>query len=801
MTAPANLEAHLQTGLDSDTSPQWRDLTPYLLLTDDFPITIARGRQEELEDVEAGTCTFTVDNSDGSFTPDQSASGWYPNITTDKRVRLRFAETTGNLITSADDRSMETTVGTWAAFFGNSTVTRDNTRAWDGSWSCKVAYLSDTNPFASAVIAGDWVMGKTYTASVYVYVPSGQPAATLNSLDFSGSASSTTTNAWERLSLTFTIPDTWSRTDGLNFCVGWSGASAAQSIWFDGFMVNEGSTAATYTATAPTYNERFTGTTTSWIEQWPGGGNFCVTQVSVSDPCAYLARYPLRSVGVEQLLLHPNLYALYPLDDASTQTYAYDASGLDNPKATIETVGSAADDAFSFGSGPTGTSGGANFAATGPISNTVFKELAVKWTTDPRGQLGWAEDRTIICAFRIPTTATATYYGGLCGVVSNNGVTQAIRHDDSGNLQMYHVYGNGVGITININTKSSGVDYRDGEWHVAMFSIDYGAQQAKLWADGAVVATNNFSSFLFGASNHHLYIGGYGPKGIGLQGDVACVALLNAVVTTTEAQDISDALLNGFSGLDRSDERIARYLAYAGVSNYSLDTGYETKVAHIDTDGSTAWDAIETVTETEGGITYALRGSGGTIRFQNRRGRWNKTPSLSVDQQGVSKDSTLSVDNIGYCNHATATSEEAGKWVARNDSDITLRGIYPREFPVATTSTASLRNRAGWAVRRFSGDPKIRAKKVGVDLTSADSTVVADAQALDLWDWLEVTTFDSTTGPDTTITEVIEGYVETISLNNWRMDFNTSPGKANRVLKLDDTTLGTVDSADNILAF
>lgn len=53
---------------------------------------IRRGRDSQFTDIQPGTLTFTLDNPDGAFTPDNTLSTNYPNLVEGKRVRLRVTK-------------------------------------------------------------------------------------------------------------------------------------------------------------------------------------------------------------------------------------------------------------------------------------------------------------------------------------------------------------------------------------------------------------------------------------------------------------------------------------------------------------------------------------------------------------------------------------------------------------------------------------------------------------------------------------------------------------------------------------
>lgn len=72
------------------TSPTWTDITTYVLTTGaGQPISITGpARQDEQADTTPSTCSFTLINDDGRFTPGRAASPYYPHILPGVRVRV-----------------------------------------------------------------------------------------------------------------------------------------------------------------------------------------------------------------------------------------------------------------------------------------------------------------------------------------------------------------------------------------------------------------------------------------------------------------------------------------------------------------------------------------------------------------------------------------------------------------------------------------------------------------------------------------------------------------------------------------
>src|ERR1043166_6404895 len=80
----AKLEVAFGVNATSDpTSGQWIDVTQYMRTFD-----IARGRQRDLDRIEAGTMTVVLNNRDRRFDPENASGPYYPNITPLQHIRF-----------------------------------------------------------------------------------------------------------------------------------------------------------------------------------------------------------------------------------------------------------------------------------------------------------------------------------------------------------------------------------------------------------------------------------------------------------------------------------------------------------------------------------------------------------------------------------------------------------------------------------------------------------------------------------------------------------------------------------------
>ncbi|WP_330438824.1 hypothetical protein OHB44_28035 [Micromonospora sp. NBC_00821] len=151
-------------------------------------------------------------------------------------------DTTINL---SPNPSLETYAGGgWVSVGGTPpTLTRSSVRAMFGSWSLLATWgTGGLLPGVAYDIAG-LTSGRTYTISVYVWVPTGSPRIdTIVAGRAAFGSSSTVFDAWERLVWTGSATGAT-----MGFGIWPSGSpTAGQQVWIDGLQVEEGTTATAY---------------------------------------------------------------------------------------------------------------------------------------------------------------------------------------------------------------------------------------------------------------------------------------------------------------------------------------------------------------------------------------------------------------------------------------------------------------------------------------------------------------------------------------------------------------------------
>lgn len=86
MSTVPTLTVEIAFASDPFATPVWTDVTVYV-----EAVTVKRGKAGVLDNVPAGVCTVTLDNSDGRFDPNYTSGAYYPNVKPFRRIRVRAA--------------------------------------------------------------------------------------------------------------------------------------------------------------------------------------------------------------------------------------------------------------------------------------------------------------------------------------------------------------------------------------------------------------------------------------------------------------------------------------------------------------------------------------------------------------------------------------------------------------------------------------------------------------------------------------------------------------------------------------
>lgn len=534
-----------------------------------------------------------------------------------------------------------------------------------------------------------------------------------------------------------------------------------------------------------TVNDLFTGYVTSWQLGYVGGmSTNAVCTVQASDRLTALERHKFGSIIYESIR-EDSPFGYYPLYEDEHAVFAGDFSAtLDGVSADVITKGSGGTLTFGQDSGlGTDTHTCPVFSNGDSSTNETF--LRAEWASDPLGDSGQTFDRTLMCLFKTSHTPS----GDNCTMVklgSGGGFYWEIGIEAGG--QVYGVQRGGD----NVSLLSSGI-YTDGAWHIAHLAITVGSSPTyKLYVDGSLVDSSSPSFYAYGISNGHLSIGG-GGSATGYTGNLAHVAVFSTALSTTRisahtsAMDITDAFAN-----ERTDQRIGRYLDWAGVAagDRNLDTGICTTVSHYEIEGQGVASALLAMAVTEGGRVFI--DASDKVTFFSRGHTSAQTIALTPDD--LDKAANFQKDNQFLVNRMTVTSTTTGNILVEDTDSQAIHGIYEESMEIATTDPNDLRDAAQYRIGTYS-TPQFRLPDVGIDVMTEGSTITTAIKALELGDTLSITGLPSN-APSTSMQLLVEGFNEVISDHVWTVQFNTSTKVGNFILN--DPVYGLLDSGNTL---
>jgi hypothetical protein len=137
----------------------WTDIS-----ADVTEVSTRRGRQYELDRIEAGTAAVTVDDTNRKYDPANTLSPYYPNVTVLKMIRVRAAN---NEVLNPD---FEADVSNWTSV-ASATLSRDTAHLVYGTASMKVVTPGSVTKEGASSNGVTVVSGDEVRASVQVNAP------------------------------------------------------------------------------------------------------------------------------------------------------------------------------------------------------------------------------------------------------------------------------------------------------------------------------------------------------------------------------------------------------------------------------------------------------------------------------------------------------------------------------------------------------------------------------------------------------------------------------------------------------
>jgi hypothetical protein len=237
---------------------------------------------------------------------------------------------------------------------------------------------------------------------------------------------------------------------------------------------------------------------------------------------------------------------------------------------------------------------------------------------------------------------------------------------------------------------------------------------------------------------------------------------------------------------ETTGQRVTRFLSYAGVraSGMNIDpaggvsTLQETMSALQPVAGKTVLALCQEVVATEGGGAAFYVAPDGRVRFADRTFRKPGSPALTVDA-GADLDPTgfaPSYDELTLVNSSTVTRQGGAAQTFTDAVSVAKYGLSAEGGVTSycQTDQAAL-NLAQWRVRS-QAFPSLRLGKVKVDLLTATTPNLYQALAtVEIGSRLRVTSLDASVSPTTQLDVLAEGWTETVGIDQYDVEFDSSP--------------------------
>jgi hypothetical protein len=686
-------------------------------------VTVRRGKQYELDQVQPGQATLTLRNDDGVFDPDNTLSPYNGYVDPYRLLRIRAQyPATQNLLTADQATAYRASKGAtpgavlpqWVAGYNTAaspTMAVNTTPAYN--------YYLLAIPASSGANQGiqfvGWSVaaGQPYSFQAACSAPGGThlyltvqwiAADGVTVLSSASSSVLTATGVTQSLTLTNVIAPAGAAGAALIFTCQDNPALITNIACWN--LQVEKSAAVTAFTQPGTWYPLFTGYVERWPQSWTSQGNYGVVNLTVVDLFANLTGQKLLAAFKADLMaLNPNF--LYALDEAAGSTSFADTAAKNPP---VGTVGINSGRPISLGSSVQSTSvlpeagdlTSAFLGTPGPVLTTAnpyaagntnpmsLVALASRGTAGPPPGGGWT--RIIACRNTATNTGIsgntvwAAFDAGSSASTINEAFEISLSFVSSTNYKFVFQGVCPLGPVLPAST--SGVNALDGAWHLIAVSVsaDNKTITFRVDANGKDTITAGAAGIspVIGINGVDMLGGQYYPAGgasqAGWTGDIALATELPTEITDAQWANLYQSWRNDWSvnanHAETSSTRYARILAwlnYTGpvrISNgLSVAYGPATDVA-----GALGLQVLQNVVDTEGGQHFI--GADGAVVFQSRADRYNKTPTITFGEN----------DGAGEIPYSSALTDRDPTRVA---NDVHVTALYSNALYRATDAASA----------------------------------------------------------------------------------------------------------------
>lgn len=816
----------------------WTDLTAAGDVYTEGGVTITRGRSSEGGAIEQGTCTLTLNNAGGKFSPRKPTSPYYGLIgrNTPLRVSVRAGSTFLDIpdntacrakvldaavldITGDLDVRADLTPAGWAGSWTNGFY--EVMGKWDGgtgnrSWRLNVfesglitfAWSADGSAFLQAASTQPVPFGPGrrgairatidvnnniggYTVTFYyadtisgTWVQLGSPTVTTAGTTsiFSGTAElqvgDITSVGFPNIARRYHAAEV---RNGIGGTVVANPIFSAQTIGATSFTDGAGRS-WTIEGGASLTNKRirFVGEVSEWPPRWHASGGDQRVTIQASGILRRLNQgaAPLDSTLRRRIPSEPSILAYWPMEEGSDATQAYSPIKGVRPMA-VDGVDWASDDSLAGSSAlPTiqdaGTLNGIIPAPAG-ASTSWHGEFIFKCDAGP------ATARTILNWY---TSGTVRQWR----LMLDSGGAQLRGYDVDGTeivtdltpLTALGVFGAWARWKLYATQNGGNID-----WVTAWVPIG-GAGGQK---NGSVAGTvGRLTSVASGGWHADL-------EGVRI-GHVSAFSAANILIYNN-----ADIAFTGETAGDRMDRLRTEESLPLAVYGYTPDQvplGPQRPNALLDT--------LQAAADADGGVLYEARDVA-ALRYRDRISQYNQTAALALTygQPGLAPPFEPVDDDRSVRNDRTVVRDGGSSARATLDTGALSTqappngvGRYDDSVTLSLATDDQCEDQAGWRLWLGTWD-EARYPSVHVSLTKAAASGLIDpATAVDIRDKVTISNPPDSLPPDP-ISLLVEGYTEVITPTTWDITYVCSPAGPWNVGVADDPVLGRADTDGSTL--
>lgn len=830
-----------QTPLDVRTELQiggvWTDVTADVYTRD--PITITRGSADEATSSEPSSCSLTLNNRAGKYSPRNPMSPYYGAIGRNTPVRvsvpgpesyLQLQGTAGSYARTPDAAALDIT--------GDLDLRVEATADWYkvanqtllGKW----VSVGNQRSYMLRIEAGQLILNWSPDGTV-AYFFAGQPlpmlprrAALRATLDVNNGAGGCTmvlywapslAGPWTQVGDTMTltgVTSVYSGTAPLEVApvqgTGWlpmagqvhraevrSGIGGTVVASPDLRALAPGTTSwadtagRTWTLTGAEISSRqyrFHGEVSSWPSRWDVSGKDVWVPVDASGPTRRMGqgKKALDSTLRRRIPSDPSLIAYWPMEDDSEATVAYSPVPGVAPLA-LTGVELGADDSL----------GGASTVAK--IGSPATLRGRVPRVTNQGWQVEFVYNLPVLPALQTEIMRVS---------VAGSAMRTAVVYASTSGIRIEAQDSAGEVINFALYTNTQAIADFWGRWNrLAIYTSDNGGGSTRLYASWRDIAANSryyATTTVAGVQGAVTEVNGAWGSATAdmLIGHIAVFNIAAATgATSPPGSNIFAGADDGFNG-ETALARLTR-LAAEEATQVSLSVRGEDALTPSERLGpqrpAVFLDLVEEASDTDGGILYERRDVLGALEYRDRQSLYNQPVALALDYLApgeVPPPLEPTEDDQRLRNDVTVS--RIGGSSARSVLDTGRLstqpppagvGPYDESLSLSLYSDNQPEPIAQW--RRHLGTwDEARYPTISLWLHAAPHLIPA-VLGMDIGDRLTIARLPSWLPPGL-IDQHMRGYTETLGLYEWSLAMNCTPGRPWTVGVVEDPVIGRADT-------